>query len=89
MMRAPPVNWAWLMWRMRRIILRNTNIAGGNTISVMANSSGSLITITTISPASVKKSRPAALISRCSTCVAAVAPALRRAMNSEECRSTK
>ena len=88
-MRVPPVNCACAMLRMRRTILRSRNIAGGKTISVTANSSGSWITITTIKPASVMKSRPAAMMSRASTCVAAFAPACSRAVNSEECRSVK
>ncbi len=45
--------------------------------------------MTMTSAISDSRSRPMALIRRLSTCVTAVAPAVSRARNSEECRSEK
>ena len=45
--------------------------------------------MTATSAISDSRSRPTALISRLSTCVTEVAPAVSRARNSDECRSEK
>ena len=74
---------------MRFTSLRSTIIAGGATAKPSSAINGSVITMTMTSAISDSRSRPMALISRLSTCVTAVAPAVSRARNSEECRSEK
>ena len=74
---------------MRRIILRSTRNAGGATTRLKNDISGSCTTMTVSNPINDNRSRPSEVISKLMTCVAAVAPALRRAMNSVECRSEK
>ena len=69
---------------MRRISLRSTKNAGGATTKLKNDINGSCTTITVSSPISDSRSRPSEVISRLMTCVAAAAPALRRAMNSVE-----
>jgi hypothetical protein len=74
---------------MRLIILRRTSIAGGNTMRVAIERSGSWYTITATSPIKESRSRPIEVMSKLSTWVAAAAPGMSRAANSEEWRSAK
>ena len=88
-MRAPPVNWWCAITRMRRIILRRISIAGGTTITLNSDITGSWTAITPTSAISERKSRPIDVISRLRTLLAAAAPVVRRAMNSELWRWAK
>ena len=74
---------------MRRIILRSTMNAGGATMKLKNDMIGSWTTITASRPISESRSRPIAVTSRLMTWLAAAAPVVSRAMNSEECRSEK
>ena len=74
---------------MRFTSLRSTSIAGGATRNPSSAIYGSCISITQTSAISDSTSRPTALISRLSTCVTELAPAVSRARNSDECRSEK
>src|SRR5882672_9390342 len=64
-------------------------MAGGATRKPSSAITGSCVTITMTSAISDSRSRPTALISRLRTCVTEFAPAVRRARNSDECRSEK
>ena len=74
---------------MRRIILRRKKNAGGTTTKLTSDITGSWYTITASSAISDSRSRPIAVTSRLMTWLAAAAPVVSRAMNSEECRSEK
>src|SRR6266536_1351083 len=58
---------------MRRISLRSTSMAGGATMKLAIDITGSWTTITTVRPTRDRKSRPAAMISMLSTELAAEA----------------
>ena len=74
---------------MRRIILRRISIAGGTTMTLNSDSTGSCTAMTAASPMSESRSRPIDVMSRLSTWLAAAAPVVSRAMNSELWRSAK
>src|SRR5262249_21166040 len=68
---------------MRRIILRRISIAGGTTMTLSMDSTGSCTDMTAASPMSESRSRPIDVMRRLSTLLAAAAPVVSRAMNSE------
>src|SRR4029450_2221609 len=71
---------------MRRIILRRISIAGGTKTMLKSDITGSCTAITAQSPMSEARSRPIEVMRRLSTWLAAVAPVVRRATNSERWR---
>ena len=84
-----PVNWLCARPLMRLTSLRSTSIAGGTTTRPSSDIQGSCATITAIMLMSSRRSRPIALISMVRTSVIDLAPAVRRARNSDEWRSEK
>src|SRR5262249_33403277 len=74
---------------MRRIILRRISIAGGTTMTLSMDSTGSCTAMTAASPMSESRSRPIDVMRRLSTLLAAAAPGVSRAMNSELWRAAK
>jgi len=89
MMRVEPVNWLRAIPLMRRTSLRSTTMAGGTTRTLTSDIIGSFDTMTIKSAISIRRSRPKAVIRRLITYVAELAPVVRRATNSDECRSAK
>ena len=68
---------------MRRTILRRISIAGGTTMMLNRDMMGSCTAITAASPMSESRSRPIEVMRRFNTWLAAAAPVVSRAMNSE------
>ena len=66
-----------------------SRIAGGTTTKPKNDITGSWTTITVTRPISDSRSRPIAPITRLSAWLAAAAPVVSRARNSDECRSAK
>ena len=74
---------------MRRIILRRISIAGGTTMMLRSDITGSCTAMTAASPMSESRSRPIDVMRRFNTWLAAAAPVVSLAMNSELWRSAK
>ena len=77
-MRVLPVNCWCAIVLMRRIILRRISIAGGTTMMLNSDITGSCTAMTAASPMRESRSRPIEVIRRLSTWLAAAAPVVSR-----------